>query len=152
MPVLRQPYPPHYRAAFASSDLSFPLPHPLPYGRETAEAGGMGLPQLATEKLQAGEVGASDPVGVTDAAARWHLTRSYPLPVWARRISLISPILPYEPLMALHSRSTFPPSPSPLLPSGWRSEGHCPQGFARRVTPSHAWVGAPGHHRAYARW
>ena len=98
----------------------------------------MGLPQLATEKLRAGEVGASDPVGVTDAAARWHLTRSYPLPCWARRVSLLAPILPYEPLMALHSRSTFPSSPSPRLPSGWRSEGHCPRGFARRVTPSHA--------------
>ena len=73
-------------------------------------------------------------------------------PFWARRVSLLSPISPYGPLMALHSRSTFPSSPSPPLPSGWRSEGHCPRGFARRVTPSHAWVGAPGHHRAYARW
>src|SRR5215213_8491382 len=32
----------------------------LPYGWDTAEAGGMGLPQLATEKLRAGAVGASD--------------------------------------------------------------------------------------------
>jgi len=79
-PVWRQPYPPHYRAAFASADLSFPLPPPLPSGRDTAAAGGMGLPQLTTEKLRAGAVEASDPVGVTDAAARWHLTRSYPLP------------------------------------------------------------------------
>ena len=76
----------------------------------------MGLPQLTTEKLRSGEVGASDPVGVTDAAARWHLTRSYPLPFWARRVSLLSPISPYGPLMALHSRSTFPSSPSPRLP------------------------------------
>ena len=76
----------------------------------------MGLPQLTTEKIRAGEVGASDPVGVPDAAARWHLTRSYPLPFWARRVSLLSPILPYGPLTALHSRSTFPSFPSPLLP------------------------------------
>jgi len=76
----------------------------------------MGLPQLTAEKLRAGEVGASDPVGMPNAAARWHLTRSYPLPFWARRVSLISPISPYGPLMALHSRSTFPSSPSPLLP------------------------------------
>src|SRR6266851_925685 len=98
-----------------------PAPSPfltvgIPHGRDPAAAGGMGLPQLATEKLRAGEVGASDPVGVTDAAARWHLTRSYPLPFWARRVSLLSPISPYGPLMALHSRSTFPSSPSPLLP------------------------------------
>src|SRR3954467_5023937 len=56
-----------------------PLIPPTPSLRSGYRRGarGMGLPQLTTEKLRAGEVGASDPVGVTDAAARWHLTRSY---------------------------------------------------------------------------
>jgi hypothetical protein len=40
----------------------------LPYRRATAEAERKGLPQLTTEKLRIGEVGAYTPVGVLDVA------------------------------------------------------------------------------------
>jgi hypothetical protein len=47
-----------------------PYTIPLPYGWDTAEAGCMGFPQLATEKMRVGEVGACPPVGVADVAVR----------------------------------------------------------------------------------
>ena len=63
----------------------------LPYGRDTTVAGCKGLPQLATEKMRIGEVGACAPVGVLDVAALAAAMQTCPRTVL---VTACQPLLP----------------------------------------------------------
>jgi hypothetical protein len=140
----QRPYPPYYRTAFAFSVISYPLFHPPSFN-----VGNLGLTQLSMKKNVAqfgwslypgGRLDVADPSRDESVLPTYHVGDglSASLAISASRGFTLT----------LHFCSTLPAFPSPPPHRGWQRSEHCPQGFAPRITPQHAWVGTPGHHGA----
>ena len=146
-----RPYPPYYRATFASSDLIYPLFHPPPL-RSGYHRSGEQRAYPVVEREEFGSV-RLEPVPRWECPGVVALVRGGTIRPTYLLVTACQPLWPFhshEVLATLHLRSTCRSFPSPPPPQGWQGPDHCPRSFARRITPSHVRVGTPGHHRV--RW
>ena len=145
---ISRPSPPRYRAAFASSDLVYPLLHPPPSRSGYHRSGECRAYPVADRKecgsVRLESVPRRESLDVVALVRGGTILPTYLLvmayqPLW--------PFRSHEVLTTLHLCSTLRSFPSPPPPQGWQGPDHCPRSFARRITPSHVRVGTPGHHR-----
>ena len=136
-----------WRSLFPSSPTLCSVP--LPYGRDTAFAGSIGLTQLSMKKNVAWLGWSLYPGGRVGCRHFQPSEVIQPTYHFGYGLSASLAMLPSRGFMkTLHLRSTFLAFPSPPPRRGWQRSEHCPQSFAPRITPQHVWVGTPGHHGA----
>ena len=131
-----------------------PLSHtlcsvPLPYGRDTAFAGSIGLTQLSIKKNMAWlgwSLYPGERIGCRHSQSYEVIQPTYHFGYSLSASLAMSPSRGF--MKTLHLRSTFLAFPSPPPRRGWQRSEHCPQSFAPQITPQHVWVGTPGHHGA----
>jgi hypothetical protein len=150
--TLRWPYPPHYRTAFAFSDILYPLRLPLSLRSGYHSPNGCGAHRAypvdcCGDALRLGW--GLSPGGVFGCCCLWLTQTVRPtLPFWLRPISLFGRFRLTR-CSTLHIRSTF--RCFPRLPPHWASRlWSLSPGLCTKPLPAmRTWVGTPEHHRAY---
>jgi len=144
-----RPYPPYYRAAFAFSVISYPLPHPPSLRSGYHVCGEHRAYPVVDEEDYVRHGWRLYPGGSVGCRHPQHAEVILPAYHFGDGLSASLAILASRGFtMTLHFRSTLPDFPSPPPHRGWQRSEHCPQSFVPRITRQHVWVGTPGHRRA----
>jgi len=144
-----RPYPPYYRAAFAFSVISYPLPHPPSLRSGYHVCGEHRAYPFVDEEDYVRHGWRLYPGGSVGCRHPQHAEVILPAYHFGDGLSASLAILASRGFtMTLHFRSTLPDFPSPPPHRGWQRSEHCPQSFVPRITRQHVWVGTPGHRRA----
>ena len=141
-----RPYLPCYRAAFAFSVISYPLPHP-PSLRSGYHVCGERRAYPVVDEEECGRSGWSLYPGERLECRRPQSSETDLLTYhFGDGLSASLAILDSRGFMlTLHSCSTLSSFPSPSPRRGWQRAEHCSQSFVPQMTRQHVWVGTPGH-------